>query len=340
MSTPIRRRQLLKFAFALTASASAVSVRANARPATVRLGFAGQPRAWVLGKTDGSYEKALGTAVEWVSVPSGGQGLALLAAGKIDIGVFGSSPVAAGLVRKLPIKIIGAPEIIATSERLIVRKGITDIRQLEGRTIAYPPGSTPQYAFEAAVRAFKLNSSSIKRLSLAPNEAVAAWRRKDIDAAYLSGPAWGHLLAGGGVQLLASEDLQKYGYFVWNSAVVRSEFSAQYPDLVIQYLQEAQRVIARYQADPPKGAQALATNLAAPVDATLETLAGLTYPSLQQQLTPAYWGAGPDTTQAKLVLALADTARFLAETGQVRAAEIPASFTPSIAYALMQAAAR
>lgn len=231
-------------------------------------------------------------------------------------------------MRKLPIKIIGAPEIIATSERLIVRQGIADIKQLEGRTIAYPPGSTPQYAFEAAVRAFKLNSASIKRLSLAPNEAVAAWRRKDIDAAYLSGPAWGNLLADGGVQLLASQDLQKYGYFVWNSAVVRTEFATQYPDLVTRYLVEAERVIARYQADPPKAAQALATNLAAPVDATLETLAGLTYPTLATQLTPEYWGTGPDATQAKLVLALADTARFLGETGQVRAADIPSSFTP------------
>jgi taurine transport system substrate-binding protein len=335
MSVDHSRRRLLKASLALAAASAAGVTRAAGLPASVRLGFAGQPRAWVLGKTDNSYDKALGVPIEWVSFPSGAQGLTLLASGQIDIAVFGSSPIAAGLVRKLPIKIIGSPEIIATSERLIVRKGITDIRQLEGKTIAYPPGSTPQYAFEAAVRAFKLDSSKIKRLSLTPGEAFAAWRRGDIDAAYLSGPAWNNLLADGGVQLLASQDLQKYGYFVWNSAVVRTEFAERHPDLVVKYLRESQNVIGRYQADPQAAAQALGKALGAPVDATLETLAGLSYPSLITQLTPAFWGSGLDTPDAQLVKALADTARFLAETGQIKAADIPSSFAPFVATDLM-----
>lgn len=335
MSSHHTRRQIIKSALGIAAYALAGPARAASLPTSVRLGFAGQPRAWVLGKTDQSYDKALGVPIEWVSFPSGAQGLTLLAAGQIDIAVFGSSPITAGLARKLPIKIIGSPEIIATSERLIAKQGITSIKQLEGKTVAYPPGSTPQYAFEAAVRAFNLDSSKIKRLSLSPTEAFAAWRRGDIDAAYLSGPAWGNLLADGGVQLLASEDLQKYGYFVWNSAVVRAEFAQQYPDLVVKYLSEAQKVIGRYKANPQAAAQALSKDLGAPVEATLETLGGLSYPSLKTQLTPEFWGSGADTPQSKLVLALGDTAKFLADTGQIRTSDIPSSFAPFIATDLM-----
>ena len=300
---------------------------AATRPDSVNLGFiAGSPRAWVLGKTDGSYEKAFGLPVKWVSFPSGAMALTLLAAGQIDIAVFGSSPIAAGISRKLPIQIIGAPELIATNERLIVRSAISQINQLEGKTVAYPPSSTCQYTLEAAFKVHHVDSTKVRHLALTQTDTVAAWRRGDIDAAYIPGPFWGQLLHDGGRQLLTSADLQRDGYYVWNSAVVRSEFAERYPDLVVAFLRTAQASVDRYKADPAGASKALALNLGAPPEVTQEVLAGLTYPSLAEQISPRYWGTGPDTPTAPLVKALNDTARFLVDIGELKKVDVPASY--------------
>ncbi|MFX5747379.1 taurine ABC transporter substrate-binding protein, partial [Acinetobacter baumannii] len=81
------------------------------------------------------------------------------------------------------------------------------------------------FALEAVIRINKLDAGKIKRLPLSQPDTIAAWTRGDIDATYIKGPFWAELLADGGRQLLVSEQLQPSGVFVWNSAVVRSEFA-------------------------------------------------------------------------------------------------------------------
>lgn len=312
---------------------------ARALPDIVRIGYLTAPRAWVIGKTDGSFETALGTKVEWVPFSAGGPGLALLAAKQIDFAVFGDTPVIAGLARKLPIQIIGSPEIVATSERLIVKPGVNSLKDLEGKRIAVAPSSTMAFALEAAIRINELDASRIRRLPLDQPATIAAWKRGDIDATYINGPFWGELLAGGGKQLLVSEQLQKDGVFVWNSAVVRSEFAAAYPDTVVAWLRTVEQQINRYRADPDGVSRTLATAFGAPFDAVRETLAGLHYPTFQEQLGPGYWGSDPGSAgNAPLIKALADAAQFLAASGDIKRESIPPSFVPLVNYALLRRA--
>jgi taurine transport system substrate-binding protein len=263
------------------------------KPDVVRIGILTAARAWTIGKTDGSFEKALGTKVEWVSFPAGGPALTLLAAKQIDFAIFGNTPIVAGITRKLPIQILGSPEIVATSERLIAKPGIATLKDLEGKRIAVAPSSTMAFALEAAIRINKLDGSQIKRLPLTQPDTIAAWKRGDIDATYINGPFWGELLADGGHQLLVSEQLQPNGVFVWNSAVVRAEFAEAYPDIVVAWLQTVQTQIERYKADPDGVSKILAEHYGARFEAVRDTLAGLRYPTFQEQLGPKYWATPP-----------------------------------------------
>jgi len=311
----------------------------QSRPDVVRIGYLTAARAWVVGKTDGSFEKALGAKIEWVPFPSGGPALTLLAAKQIDFAIFGNTPIVAGLSRNLPIQILGSPEIVATSERLIAKPGIATLKDLEGKRIAVAPSSTMAFALEAAIRINKLDGSKIKRLPLAQPETIAAWRRGDIDATYINGPFWADLLADGGHQILVSEQLQPAGVFVWNSAVVRTEFAERYPDTVVAWLRTVQAQFERYKADPDGVSRILATDFGAPFEAVRDTLAGLRYPSFQEQLGPKYWGDGAETAKdAPLIKALADAAAFLAETGEIKRDGIPASFVPAVNYTLLRRA--
>lgn len=336
------RRDLLALGVGAGAAALAAGrsrAEAPARPDVVRIGYLTAARAWVIGKTDGSFDKALGTRVEWVPFPAGGPALALLAARQIDFAIFGNTPIVAGLSRNLPIQLLGSPEIVATSERLIAKPGITSVKELEGKRIAVAPSSTMAFALEALIRINKLDGGKIRRLPLAQPETIAAWKRGDIDATYINGPFWGELLADGGRQLLVSEQLQPHGIFVWNSAVVRTEFAERHPDTVVTWLQTVQAQFERYKADPDAVSRVLANDFGAPFEAVRDTLAGLRYPSFKEQLGPNYWGDGPAAAgNAPLIKALADAASFLADTGEIKRETIPASFVPAVNYALLRRA--
>ncbi|MDY7577152.1 ABC transporter substrate-binding protein [Herbaspirillum sp. RTI4] len=322
----------------MAASGLSSFARAEAVPAEVRFAYAGGPRVWILGKIDGSFDQAFGAKVKWIPFASGGDVLTLFAAKEIDIARFGSSPAAAGIARNLQVEVIGVPEIIATSERLIARKGIASLKDLEGKTVAFPANSTSQYAFEVAIKLAKVDRSKIKALALKPAEIVAAWKRNDIDAAYVWGPFTQQLEADGGKEIFATRDLQKDGVLIFNNYVVRKEFAQKYPELVVKFLRVAQEKVNQYKKDPEASAQLIAKHLDIPVETARSTLSGLQYPSIAEQLTVAYIGDEKTKSGSRITKAYKDTANFLAEIGDIRKSDIPDSYAASINTGFLQRA--
>ena len=304
-------------------------MHAETLPSEVRFAYAGGPRVWILGKIDGAFDQAFGTRVKWIPFNSGADVLTLFAAKEIDIARFGSSPAAAGIARKLPIEVIGTPEIIATSERLIARKGINKLKDLEGRTVAFPANSTAQYAFEVAVKLAGVERGKIKSLALKPAEIVAAWKRNDIDAAYVWGPFSQQLESDGGKEIFATRDLQKDGVLIFNNFAGRKEFAEKYPDLVVKFLRVVQDKVDQYRKDPEGSAQHIAKHLDIPLDTARSTLAGLEYPSIAERLTPAYIGNDTTKHNSRVTRSYRDAASFLAEIGELRKAEVPDSSAPA-----------
>ena len=317
---------------AVSLFSAAGALAAENVPAEVRFAYAGGPRVWILGKIDESFDKAFATKVKWVPFASGADVLSLFAAKEIDIARFGSNPAVAGIARKLPIEIISVPEVIATSERLIGRtgKGVNGLKDIEGKTVAYPPNSTAHYALEAAIKVHKLDKSKIKLVPLKPADIVAAWKRGDIDAGYVWGPFSQQLEADGGKEIFATRELRKDGYLVYNNFVVRKEFAQKYPELVVKFLRVYEEKLAQYKKDPEGSAAAIAQHLSIPVETARSVLSGLDYPTAQELLTPAYLGQGAATPNSSIAKAAKDTANFLAEIGEIRKADIPESFAPYI----------
>ena len=137
-------------------------------PAEVRVAYSGGSQVLMLAKADGSLDNALHSKVKWVQFASGADALNYFASNAIDIANFGSSPATAGIVRKLPVEIVGVSGVIASYERLIGKDGITRINDIEGKRVAYPPNSTAQYALEAAISVNHLDRSKITLLPLRP----------------------------------------------------------------------------------------------------------------------------------------------------------------------------
>lgn len=301
-----------------------------AAPEEVRVAYSGGSQVLMLAKADGSLDKALNSKVKWVQFASGADALSYFASNAIDIANFGSSPATAGIVRKLPVEIIGVSGVIASYERLIGKEGINSIKDIEGKRVAYPPNSTAQYALEAAISVNKLDRSKITLLPLRPAEMVAAWKRGDIDAGYVWAPFAQALETSGGHQVFATKDLQKDGYLIYNNYVVRKAFAEQYPDTVSAFLRVHQEKVNEFRQDPERAAAIVAKEVGAPVTTAANTLGGLEYPTLSEQGTAAWLGNGTQTTESGIGKALTKTSNFLAGIGELRKRDIPTNWDSAI----------
>jgi taurine transport system substrate-binding protein len=314
---------------------SAVSTAVAAEPEVVRLGWFGGPRPWIIGKATGMFDKGLGTKVEWVQFPSGAAALTSLAAKQVDISRLGSTPTVAAISRKLPIEFIAVSGVIVTSERLIAKGGINSVADLKGKRVAYPPGSTAHYALMAALKVNNIPPNQVTLVSLTPADMVAAWKRGDIDAGYVWGP-FSHTMEGdGGKEILATQALQKNGYYVWNDYVVRKEFAEKYPEIVVKFLQTFQQTVDMYNKDKEGMVKLIAQHLNQNEAAVRDTMNGLYFPPLKEQLTSKLLGEG-----GPIVPAMLDTARFLVELGDLKQSEVPPSFKPFVNLSYMERAVR
>ena len=307
----------------LAAGSLWVNVSFADTPAEVRVAYSGGSQVLMLAKADGSLDKALNSKVKWVQFASGADALNYFASNAIDIANFGSSPAAAGIVRKLPVEIIGVSGVIASYERLIGKQGISSLKDIEGKRVAYPPNSTAQYALEAAIEVNKLDRSKITLLPLRPADMVAAWKRGDIDAGYVWAPFAQELESSGGHQVFATKDLQKDG-------VVRKAFAEQYPQVVTAFLRVHQQKVDEFKQDPERAAAIVAKEVGAPVTTAANTLGGLEYPTLSQQGTAAWLGNGTQTSDSGIGKALSKTSGFLAGIGEIRKRDIPANWDAAI----------
>jgi taurine transport system substrate-binding protein len=304
-----------------------------AEPDVVRMGWFGGPRPWIIGKANGLYDKAMGTKVEWVQFPSGAAALTALASKQVDISRLGSPPTVAAMCRGVPIEMIAISGLIATSERLIVRSQIGSIAELKGKKLAYPPGSTAHFALMAALKVNNVPANQVTLLGMAPTEMVAAWQRGDIDAGFVWGPFSHTMEKAGGKQMLVAADLQKNGYYVWNNYVVRKEFGEKYPDTVARFLRAFESDCETYKKDVDGSAKIIAAHLNQDLAAVKDTLAGLAYPPLAEQMTAKYLGAG-----GTIAPAMMEIAKFLVELGDLRANQLPPSFAPFLNISYVQRA--
>ncbi|MDQ9130210.1 ABC transporter substrate-binding protein [Serratia fonticola] len=312
------------FSFSLHAGAN------QPLPDEVRVAYGGSSQVLVLAKVDGSLEKALNTKVKWVQFATGADALGYFASDAIDIANIGSSPAVAGLVRKLPIEIFGISGVIATSERLIAKEPINSIKDIEGKRVAYPPNSTAQYALDAAIVANHIDRNKVTLIPLRPAEMVAAWKRGDIDAGYVWAPFAQELEVSGGHPVFATKQLQQDGYLIYNNYVVRTAFAKAHPELLSQFLQAHQQKVDEFKRDPVKAAAIVAQDVGAPVATATNTLSGLEYPTLQQQVTAQWLGNGSNTDSSGIGQAVHKTAGFLESIGEVRKRDIPATFENGI----------
>ena len=183
------------------------------------------------------YEKQLGIKVKIVKFDSGKDVNTALAAGSIDASELGSNPTALGIGNGLNYDVIYIGDIIGSAESLVVKNNanVNSVSQLKGKKIAVPFASTSHYSLLNALKQAGLKESDVKLLDLEPNDIHAAWKRGDIDAAYVWYPVLNNLVKDGKI-LTGSDKLAKQGIITADLVVARRDFAKSNKNLVVRYI--------------------------------------------------------------------------------------------------------
>jgi taurine transport system substrate-binding protein len=289
-------------------------------PAELRIAYQFIPNGDLIVKDQGWLEEAMpDTTIKWVKFDSGADVNTAMIAGSVDIGLAGSSPVAAGLSEpmSIPYAVPWIHDVIGAAESLIVKNdtGVSDVTGLAGKKLGTPFGSTAHYSALAALELAGVDPTKVQLIDLQPPDILAAWERGDIDAAYVWNPTLAELQADGTV-LVTSEELAGQGKLTADLAVVTNEFAEQYPEAVQVWVEQQDRAVQLYNSDPQAAAEAVGNQLNISADDALAQMEDLILLTAAEQAGADYLGT-PDAP-GQLADNLLSAAQFLESQGSVQ----------------------
>ncbi len=270
---------------------------------------------WKVAIVDGAFEKATGYKINWKKFDSGAKVITAMASGAVHIALAGSSPIAAGVSRGLPISLFWITENINDAEAMVVRNGsgITAPQDLKGKRIGVPFVSTTHFHTLFALEQFGINPKDVKILNMQPNAIAAAWEREDIDAAFVWDPALGRIKKTGKV-LITSGELSNWGKATFDGMVVANEFASKNSKFMCQFVKTIVAADAAYRDNPKSfsGDSENAKKIVKLVGGNPEdvpVVLGLyDFPTLKQQASDTWLGGGKNGGAAR---ALQATSEFL-----------------------------
>jgi taurine transport system substrate-binding protein len=282
---------------ASTAAASGGDAAAPANaPAKITIAYQAIPNGDLIVKHEKYLEKALpNTKIEWKLFDSGGTVNEAVAAGSVDIGLAGSSPVSRGLSQPLDYKVPWIHDVIGKAEALAVKPGIASIADLKGKKIATPLASTSHYSLLAALDAAGLKQKDVHIVDAEPPDIYAAWSRGDIDGAYVWNPNLAKIVGDGGKVLVDSAQLASQGKTTYDLAVVTNDFAGKYPEAVKTWVAQQDKAVKVYRDDPNAAATAVAAELNIKPDEALAQMKDLVFLDATEQGGPKYLGGGLGT---------------------------------------------
>lgn len=218
-------------------ASKADQTKENKKVKEIKIGTMDLVNPDLVARKEKYYEKQLGIKVKIVKFDSGKDVNTALAAGSIDASELGSNPTALGIGNGLNYDVIYIGDIIGSAESLVVKNNanVNSVSQLKGKKIAVPFASTSHYSLLNALKQAGLKESDVKLLDLEPNDIHAAWKRGDIDAAYVWYPVLNNLVKDGKI-LTGSDKLAKQGIITADLVVARRDFAKSNKSLVVRYI--------------------------------------------------------------------------------------------------------
>ena len=293
------------------------ALNAVADHGTVNLGYQLVYGPWKAQMKDIGKNGLDGKKVNLIQFNSGADVNSALASKAVDISLNGSSPTANAYSKGIKIHVIYVYDNINDAEALVVRHNIKTDKDLVGKKIAVPFGSTTHFHMMFALKVKGIDPKSLDVLDMSPPDMAAAWKRGDIDGGFVWDPALSALKETGHV-LLTSGDLSRMdpSKATFDAMIARQAFTKEHADFTCKFVKLVSERDADYRDNPAmyapgtKNAKAIARSLGANQADVGGVLALYDYPTIDQQISKAWLGGG-------VAKALKSTAQFLKESGKI-----------------------
>lgn len=279
---------------------------------TIRIAWQAIPNADLIVKDKGLLEACLPNAtIQWSQFNSGGDVIQAFGSNSLDIGLAGSSPAvrAASAPLNLPVKVIWIHDIIGDAESLVAHGGdYTSIKDLAGKNIAVPFGSTSHFSLLSALRNAGMNETSVNLINLDPDKMSAAWTRGEIDAAWVWDPVLSKLKADGGAIVTSSAATAKTGSATYDMELATDSFIKANPKVMETWAAVENYAAGLISSKENDSAESISTILGNSVADVKKQFAGYTYPQAKDQ---------SDIFHGQLPSIFKDTAEFLKTQGSL-----------------------
>ena len=266
----------------------------------------------------GELEKATGYKINWRMFGGGGDVIKAMASGDVQIGQAGSSPVTLAASQGQDIKLFWILDDIADAEALIARKGsnINSVKDLKGKKVATPFGSTAHYQLMAVLKLDGVDPKGVNVMNLRPPEIAAAWERGDIDATFIWDPVLSKIKSNG-KSIASSGSIGKRGYPTFDGMIVNAKWAAENEAFMVALVKALNKADTEYRANKAKWTvdspqvKAVAKVTKADAKDVPAAMALYVFPTAAEQTGATWLGGGA----AK---AMAGTAAFLKEQGRIQ----------------------
>src|SRR5262245_56469591 len=217
-------RKLFTAALAGLSLMGSVSLALAAEDTKVVIAYQTGASPYLLGIANGDIAKKTGWDIEFRRFNSGAEIFAAIASGDVQIGDVGSSPFAAAVSQGLDVKAFYISLFSRDGEALVVRPDIASAADLRGKKLAAAPVSTDHYQLLAVLKQEGITEKESQVIAISQPEIVAAWKRGDIDGAFVWDPALSELKKEGKV-LLTAGDVADRGAPTFSALVATGRFA-------------------------------------------------------------------------------------------------------------------
>ncbi|GAA4486638.1 aliphatic sulfonate ABC transporter substrate-binding protein [Microbacterium panaciterrae] len=240
------------------------SAASSAQPIHVNVGYNGDGNGAMLeaiAEKQGIWKKH-GLDVSAKQFTNGPLQIQALGTGDLDFGFIG--PGALWLPMSGKAKIV-AIEALGTADRVIAQKGITSMKDLKGKTVGVPEGTSGDMLLSLALANAGMSATDIKKVAMDAPTAIAAFTAGQIDAAAIWYPFVDQIKQHKPdmVEVAKSADFPDLAF---PSSIVAGNDIASKPEMLKRYqagIKEAMTWAAAHKSELP---QLLSTFLKAPLE--------------------------------------------------------------------------
>lgn len=243
------------------------------------------------------YEKELGVKINWRSFDAGTAMSAAMASGDVHISFSqGIPPFVVATSAGQDLQVVDVAVSYSENDNCVVRASHeidkTNAKELNGKTVGVPLGTAAHYGFLKQMVHFGVDTSTMKIVDMAPPDGAAAFANGNLDLVCGWGGALRRMKEHGNV-LLTGAEKEALGIQVFDATTVSTSWAKENAELLSKFLKVTANMNAKYAGDGAKMMTPIIAKAAGmDVEATVATLNGFAFPTVEEQLSAKWLGGG------------------------------------------------